>query len=128
MYALSAFPQVASSGDELSHLLKKNCFFRYPVLWLLNRLHLQGKFRQYSQNVEPPQNWKNIASKRFVEGNSFAVKVYSCTKKKVASLGPCTEHSYLYLVTVAVSVLQFNATTVDGETIALLINNSVTHS
>ena len=118
----------ASSGDELGHLLKKNCFFRYLVLWLPNRLRLQGKFRQYSQNVKPPQNWKNTAAKRFVEGNSFAVKVYSCTKKKIASLGPCTEHGYLYLIIVAVSALQFNATIVDGETIALLINNSVTHS
>ena len=70
-----------SSGDNLGHLLKKGFFFHNPILWLPNRLGLQGKFWQDSQNIEALKSRENTATKRFFELNSFTVIVNSGAKK-----------------------------------------------
>ena len=111
----------------LFHLLKKTIFFGKPVFRLPDRLGLQGEFRQDHQNVEPPQSGKNHITERFVELHPFTVVVNSGVKKKIASRLLCAEHDHLYLVIIAVSVLQFYATVINGKTVTLLDGNSITH-
>ena len=53
--------------------------------------------------------------------------VNSVAKNKVAPLPLCAEHGHLHLVIVAVSMLQFDVTVIDGKTVAFVGSNSVTH-
>ena len=97
------------------------------VLWLPDQLGLQDEFRQDSQNVEVLQSEENRTTKRFVELDPFTVIVNSGVKKKVAPLLLCAEHGHLYLVIIAVSVLQFYATVIKGKIVSLLHSSSITH-
>lgn len=120
---LYVFRQVTSSAISW-----KSFFFCKPVLWLPNRLGLQGKFWQHCQNIEQSQSWENTTTKRFVEWNSFTVITNSSSNKEVAPLGLGAEHGHLYLVMKAVSTLQCDVAAFEGKTVTLLCSDSVTHS
>ena len=94
----------------------------------MDRLGLQGEFKQDHQNVDCLQSRGNHSTKRFVELYPFTVIVNSGVKKKIAPLLLYAEHSLLYLIIIAVSMLYFYVTVINGKIVALLYSNSITHS
>ena len=117
-YLVRASNQAYSFAMESSTVLPTKCRSK-PVLWLPNQLGLQGKFRQNCQNVEAPQSGGESYQKRFIELDLFTVIVNKDAKKEVARLLFYADHGHLYLVIIAVNVLQFDATNINGKTVAL---------
>lgn len=117
-YLARASSQAYSFATESSAVLPTKCRCK-PVLWLLDQLGLQGKFRKNRQNVEASQIGGESYQKRFVELDLFTVIVNGDTKKEVALLLFCADHGHLYLVIIAVNVLQFDVTNINGKTVTL---------
>jgi len=108
--------------------LNKGIFIIDPFFGSQIDLPFERKFQQDCHNIEGSQCGYSPSAEQFIVFYPFTVKIICFSKKEVMPSSIHTKHCHLYLIIIAVSALQLNATILNVQAVAFVGDNGVTHS